>query len=100
MSSAEQLVLFNEPPRIDVGDWVQRLDDKRIGEVIYIAIAGRACPFMTVGALYHGDVIVEYAFGLTCVCSGGAYFWTKWRRVDPEAMAALAMNAALSTGEP
>jgi hypothetical protein len=79
-----------------VGDWVRRLDDKRVGQVDHVAALGKPNP-PTVWPLYQDDVIVRYAEGSESFCSGGAYFWTKWERFDPKALAHQAIEEALAS---
>ena len=81
----------NGPPSL--GEWLRRRDNGAWAQVSHEALLGVYNP-PTPMPLYEGDVIMEYSPGHTSICSGGAYFWSRWERVEVEDLAQLAIRDA------
>lgn len=79
-----------QPSMPEVGDFVQRRDNRRIGTVDFIAAEGDMHPL----PLFVGDVAVVFDPGRSMVTSSNI-FWEKWAPVDIEALAREAMATAL-----
>jgi hypothetical protein len=82
-----------EAPKL--GEWLRRKDNGAWARVDHIAETGKYNP-PTMVPMHEGDVILKYCGtrnGVTSVCSGGAYFWTKWERVDPAHVAKVSLES-------
>jgi len=88
--------MTNDPPRI--GEWLRRRDTGRWARVVHIAKMGASNPMSGV-PLFVDDVILNYGPGWDTVCSGNAYFWTKWERFDVSSAARTAIATALGQAD-
>lgn len=95
MTAQAQLTLDGQPDPPQIGEWLRCRDSKRWAQVYGIGMAGKPSPLMGF-PIYVGDVVLEFGPGSYRVSSGGAFFWTKWERVDLDAAARVALEEALS----
>lgn len=78
-----------EQPAPAIGEVLRRRDDGRFATVEHIAALGIP-NFSTWSPLYVGDVVMRERPGVCMVTTGGAYFWSRWERVDTTRWAQLA----------
>jgi hypothetical protein len=62
--------------------------DGTLATVEYIAVVGKPHP-QTPMPVYENDVFMCIEPGITRICSGGDYFWTKWSRITAQPKVAL-----------
>jgi len=68
----------DDVPRL--GERLYRRDTGESAEVTHVCEAGRIPPMSLCAPSYDGDVVMQYGPGRYSVCSGGAYFWQRWKR--------------------
>ena len=89
-----QLTFDGQPDPPKVGEWLRCRDGRRWAQVYGIAVKGEMAPLMGL-PMYVGDVAMEWGPGRYRVTSGGAFFWTRWERVDLNEAARVAIETAL-----
>jgi hypothetical protein len=78
-----------------IGECVRRKDDRRAGRVVGVGTPESPVHVRGMREGLTNEIVVEYSPGYTTICTRGPFFWTRWERIDIQAMAQAVMREGL-----